>query len=163
MYTLEKIYQTKLSGIHFYPETALKEGILSVVEQERYRGRVLFLDIWGTWCGPCRDEFPHMQKVKDELQDAEITYLYFSDEKTEAPEAHWMKTVKFYNLKGDHYLVKKDLIFQFLKDIDQYKPMFSYPTYMIVNRRGEIIDHAAPNPSDKEALLAALRKALAEE
>lgn len=160
IYEFEKIREAAAKDIHFQPRMALESGILSVLQQEKYRGKVLLLDFWGTWCGPCRDEFPHLKKVKGPLRNEDIVYLYFASEVAKDPEENWMKTAKFYGLKGDHYLTRKEDVFQFLEDIDQYHPSFEYPTYMIVDRKGKVVDMDAPKPSDTENLIAAIQSVL---
>ncbi len=160
IYDFEKIRQTKVRDIHFYPEYAMENGILAAIEQDKYRGKVLFIDFWGTWCGPCREEFPHMTKIKHQLKEKEIVYLYFSREVAKHPEENWMNTVKFYALTGDHYLIRKKHVFDFLKDINHPQPGFEFPTYMLVDREGKVVETDAPKPSEKAALLDRIRAVL---
>lgn len=162
VYQFEKNKEREVGGMNFYPRQALESSMLSVLQSDQYRGRVIFVDIWGTWCSPCREQFAYMKAIKEELHDEDIAYIYFADERLQKPEKHWMETIKFFGLKGDHYIVSKNLVFQFMKDIDHYSPRFEYPTYMIVNRQGEIVFHDAADPSSGEVLVAQIRSVLAE-
>ena len=42
---------------------------------DRYPGKVIFIDIWATWCGPCRNEMPEIQKIYEETQQEEDSDL----------------------------------------------------------------------------------------
>ena len=39
------------------------------ISLEQYKGKVVYLDFWASWCGPCRKSFPHFQKMRKELGD----------------------------------------------------------------------------------------------
>src|SRR5271166_2577879 len=45
------------------------------VDLESLRGRVLYLDFWASWCGPCRQSFPWMQEMKDAYQGQGLTVI----------------------------------------------------------------------------------------
>lgn len=148
--------------INFYPKPVFELGMLGVLQQEKYRGKVILVDIWGTWCGPCLAQFPHMEKVKAALADEDIQYVYFANEHVNPSIEKWQRVARSFKLTGDHYLTGKEQVFQLMKNIGRYQPSFSYPTYMIVNGRGEIVDHDAPHPGDGDELVRKIKKVLAE-
>lgn len=49
-----------------------------MVSLSDYQGKVVFLNIWATWCGPCREEMPSMQKLYEELQNEDFEILAVS-------------------------------------------------------------------------------------
>ena len=150
-------------GINFYPKKAFEKGILSILNEERYQGKVLVLDMWGTWCGSCREEFPYMKKLKKQLaKEKDIAFLYFSMEVSKNPEEHWMETVKYFKLKGDHYLATKDVMRQFMGEVNEFIPG-EYPMYIIVNMKGEIAKVPAAYPSDGDKLVKQIKDVLMEE
>ena len=51
-----------------------------------YRGKVLLLNIWATWCTPCKEEMPSMQRLYDEIQDEDFQVLAVSIDR--APQDH---------------------------------------------------------------------------
>lgn len=149
-------------GINFYPKKALEKGILSILNEEGYQGKVLLLDMWGTWCGPCREQFPYMNKLKKQLsKEEDIAFLYFSMEVSKNPEEHWMETVKYFNLKGDHYLATKEIMRQFKGGLNEFIPG-EYPMYIIVNKKGEIAKVPAAYPSDGDKLFEQIKNVLME-
>jgi thiol-disulfide isomerase/thioredoxin len=67
------------------------ESLLEAGKQVRlsdFAGRVVVLNIWGSWCGPCRVEAPELQKLYDQTRDSGVTVLGVDvhDEQRSAPE-----------------------------------------------------------------------------
>lgn len=149
--------------INFYPKKAFEKGISSILNEERYQGKVLVLDMWGTWCSPCREQFPYMKKLKEQLaKEKDLAFLYFSAEYLKNPEEHWMETVKYFDLEGDHYLATKEVMVQFRREVKEFIPG-EYPMYIIVNKKGEIAKVPAAYPSDGDKLVKQIRDVLMEE
>ena len=65
-----------LSQIEVYDLEGNKEDL------KDYIGKPLVVNIWGTWCAPCRKEFPHFEEVKQEVGE-DINFVMISDEKPE--------------------------------------------------------------------------------
>lgn len=160
VYEFEQTRGQAVEGINFFPKKAFEAGIMPLLKQGRYHDKVLLIDFWGTWCGPCRAEFPYVKAVKTALEKDNVVYIYLANEIQADPIPHWMETAKFYDLQGDHYLIGKDMVFQFLKDIDDYHPNFGYPTYMIVDRKGQVVNTDAADPSDGEELVRQIKEVL---
>ncbi len=55
------------------------------------RGKPVFLNYWATWCGPCREEMPAIQRLYDKTRDLGIVFLLVSDEKPEKITEYWKK------------------------------------------------------------------------
>ena len=74
------------------------DGLLAVVTRP-YRGKVVLIDMWNTWCGPCMRAMNSLKPVKEELKD--VVYVYIADESS--PEGKWKITIP--DIHGIHYLV----------------------------------------------------------
>src|SRR3546814_9055199 len=43
---------------------------------KQFEGKVVYLDIWGTWCGPCKEEMRHLPFIKEQLWGKDVVFLY---------------------------------------------------------------------------------------
>ena len=103
---------------------------------EPFKGRIVYLDIWGTWCGPCKDKLKESHFVKDQLKDFDIVYLYLANT---SPEESWKNVIKEYNLTGPncvHYNLPKAQ----QRAVEQFLNVDSFPTYKLIDKQGNIHD-----------------------
>ena len=103
---------------------------------EPYKGRIIYLDIWGTWCSPCKRNLKESWKVKEALKDYDIVYLYLCNRSS---EESWKNVIKEYNLTGDncvHYNLPEDQ----QAAIERYVGISGYPTYKLIDKEGNIHD-----------------------
>ena len=111
------------------------EAILRKILQP-FKGRIVYLDIWGTWCGPCKDKLKESHFVKDQLKDFDIVYLYLANT---SPEESWKNVIKEYNLTGPncvHYNLPKSQ----QRAVEQFLKVESFPTYKLIDKQGNIHD-----------------------
>ena len=103
---------------------------------EPYKGRIVYLDIWGTWCGPCKRNLKESWKVKEALKDYDIVYLYLANRSS---DESWKNVIKEYNLTGPncvHYNLPEDQ----QRAIENYVGVNGYPTYKLIDKQGNIHD-----------------------
>ncbi len=123
---------TKLSEISPAPDFLLTDLDGNQHRLSDYRGQVLIINFWATWCPPCRDEMPSMQRAWEQLEKEDILML------------------------GINVGEDEDIIFQFTanypvefpllmdrdsKTIDQW-PVNGLPTTFVVDPKGEIVYRA---------------------
>ena len=114
---------------------------------EPYKGKFVLLDIWGTWCGPCKEALSHSTEEYARLKDYDIQYLYLANG---SPQTAWENVIKEYNVSGPnvaHYNLPKEQ----QAAIEQYLNVHAWPTYKLFDRNGNLFDLKV-DPRDLETL-----------
>ncbi len=119
-----------------------------------YRGKIIYVDVWGTWCAPCREEMKQVPQMKKTLQGKDIVYLYLCNRSS---DESWKTSIAKYNLTGDN-VVHYNLPEKQQSAVEDYLGVKSYPTYRLVNQNGQLLPASAPRPSMAERLKAEVEK-----
>ena len=114
---------------------------------EPYKGKIVLLDIWGTWCGPCKEALSHSQEEYERLKDYPMVYLYLANR---SPEDSWKDVIKEYNVTGDN-VVHYNLPEAQQKAVENYLNIHSWPTFKLFDQQGRLLDVNA-NPFDLNGL-----------
>lgn len=124
---------------------------------KKYPNKVLYIDIWASWCGPCKMEFEnHSSELHDFFQENEIQRIYLSIDDSSKAEV-CSKIIKFYSLEGDHYLVNKQLLESIQGEINKGKS-FPIPRYLIIDESGHLAEKDAYRPSSVKLLIEQLKQ-----
>ena len=110
----------------------------------KYKGKLLLVDLWASWCMPCREEFayeiPLIQKFPT------VNFIFIS---TDTRKAAWLNAMASYPKilnNENNYLLRKSSTDKLLKKIN----LTTIPRYVLFGKNGEIININAPRPSTKE-------------
>lgn len=114
------------------PEFSLSDLSGNAVRLANLRGRVVFLNIWATWCEPCREEMPAMQSLYERLHGADFEMLAVNADQDDRPGV-------------ERFVREHGLTFPVLPDpeltiADRYL-VTGYPETFIIDRNGKILAH----------------------
>jgi thiol-disulfide isomerase/thioredoxin len=110
-----------------------------------YNARVIVLDYWASWCGPCIEGMPHLAKLSEQYDKTKVAFLFFSLDKT---KSDWENGLKKAGVVGNHYLVNK----HFTSALAQYLEIKSIPRYIIINKKKMIEKLEANSPIEGNRL-----------
>ena len=121
-----------------------------------FKGYVIYVDVWGTWCGPCRGQMEYVPALKKMLEGKPVVYLYFCNN---SPDEAWRIYIRQNHLDTDnaiHYNLPKTQE----SAIEQYLEVSGFPTYRLVDTTGRLFPGGAPWPSNPSAVVAAIEQLL---
>ena len=112
------------------------------------------VDVWATWCGPCRKELPYLKSLEEEMEGKDVVFIGVSlDEKKDFEK--WKKFIVDEQLPGVQLFAGG-----WSKIAKDYK-ITGIPRFMVFGKDGQVVEANAPRPSApelKELLEAELKK-----
>ncbi|MFD2286679.1 redoxin domain-containing protein [Pedobacter petrophilus] len=125
-------------------DTANKEHSL-----KEYKGKYIYLDIWASWCYPCRKEYPLLEAMIAKLDTSKVKVISISiDHQSKGmtgPSWRWMGALKGYSMKGTQWCVTDTTMEKDYK-IDQI------PRFILLNPDGTVKEMNTTRPSNPETL-----------
>lgn len=136
------------------PDFQLKDPAEKQVSIKEFRGKVVFLNFWATWCAPCVEEMPAIEKLHRELETDGLVVLAVNFQ--EGPN------------RVKEFFTKHKLTFTPLMDRDgkvaELYQAWALPVSIIINKRGEIAGKAmGARDWDSDESIQLFRKLIAEE
>lgn len=135
------------------PGFTLKDIEGKEVSLSDFKGKVIYLDIWASWCAPCIAEINKAKKVKEHFKnEKDLVFLYISIDKD---DKRWKETVRKKDITGVHLISKGGEEEGILQKYD----VPAIPKFVLIDRNGDIVFGDAKPPSDPD-LIADLETAL---
>ena len=104
------------------------ENILQTI-LDRYKGKAVLIDMWATWCGPCRAGHKAMAPMKEQMKGQNVQFVYITS--PSSPMSTWQEMIK--EIDGDHYYLTPE---QYSYILAKYESS-GIPTYAVYNTKGE--------------------------
>lgn len=112
-------------------DTPVEELISKIIQE--HQGKIIYLDIWATWCSPCRKEMPHSQELMNTLNSDKVDFVYLC---IDSKEDKWKALISELNIEGSHYLATPDqsrFVYELFK-------MNGVPQYILIDAKGNIVE-----------------------
>ncbi|OYU96843.1 MAG: hypothetical protein CFE21_00720 [Bacteroidetes bacterium B1(2017)] len=140
---LEERYKDKLPfapGAEAFPFT-LRSIDGKQVSLSDFKGKVVYLDFWASWCGPCKREIPAAEELKKYFAGKDVVFLNIS---IDEDENKWKESAKGLEISGIHLLANSQ---NNPKVLDAYK-ISTIPAYYLIGKDGKFISAPAARPSN---------------
>ena len=133
---------TELAAGKQAPDFEMRDTEGNICKLSDLRGKVLYIDVWATWCGPCVGEIPYFEKKHEQYKNnPNIEFVSIS---ADVNVAVWKK-----RLAADKPLWKQFIVDKGTKsDLFNKYGINGIPRFMLIDKDGKIITVNAPRPSD---------------
>lgn len=101
-----------------------------------WKGKIILIDVWGTWCGPCRMAMKHSQELYERMKPYNMYFLYLANR---SDETSWKNVIKEYNVNGEN-VGHVNLPAEQQAAVERFLKVNSYPSYFLIDREGHLLN-----------------------
>ncbi|PKQ63282.1 TlpA disulfide reductase family protein [Labilibaculum manganireducens] len=113
------------------------------VKLSDFKGKLIYIDFWATWCGPCRDELPFYGKIIEKFKGKDVVFLSIS---VDQDKEKWQSFIQKENI-GSAQLLSKDM-----EAISKQWQVNGIPRFVLVGKDFTFVDAFADRPSSGEVI-----------
>jgi thioredoxin len=121
------------------PEFVFKDMQGEEVTLKQFRGKYVVIDVWASWCYPCKREFPNLKRLEEKYKGKNIVFVSISCDQS---ERRWQNELGF---------LRDKLIRQWWAEDGDFMKAFqivAIPRLILLDKKGQVIDFSLPQPSD---------------
>ena len=111
------------------PDFTLKDLDGQAVSLSQFKDKVVLLDFWASWCGPCIADLPNLRKIKEQVAAQPVVFLNIS---LDANEGAWKQAIAKHEIKGVHVCSEQ---------VAQAYNVSGIPRYYLVDPQGLIVEN----------------------
>lgn len=111
--------------------TSANEIMGNIIQSNK--GKIVYIDCWGTWCGACIKEFPESKKLMSEMKDKNVSFVYVCFNST---ETGWKAVLSEHQLEGQQYLLSSKQSVELKNALE----INGFPFYIIIDQNGVIAE-----------------------
>lgn len=110
--------------------------------KEKHKDKVIYIDVWATFCGPCIEEMKHHAPALHKyFEGKDVVFVNLC---LTSGTSDWTKAVATYKIGGENYFFDRDASAKFMALYD----LPGYPSYLLLDKTGNIVTNRAPRPSN---------------
>ena len=149
--------ETKIPDYIHFPNVKNAKTLKEVTDL--YKGKVIFMDIWATWCGPCRNSFAHVKPLQEYAKEHDDVVLLYLSLDRPSDEAKWKKMAAHYDLMGEHVRIQDAFRDEIYKTFGDKRRALAIPRCVIFDKQGDVRFSVAASPEEMEKLKKQLEEA----
>ncbi len=112
-----------------------------------FKGKYVYIDIWATWCGPCKREIPYLQKLEKKYHSKNIQFISISIDREKA-KTQWRKMIQEKKMTGVQLFADNAFKSSFIKKY----AINSIPRFILLDPKGNIVDANVARPSNPKLI-----------
>ncbi len=120
----------KSTPAEYVPKTEAEKYFDGLIK--KYRGKVVYVDFWATWCAPCKDGIARIKPLKEEMAKDDVVFVYITN--PTSPDKDYQKAIP--DIKGEHFKVSADDWNLLTSKFNIY----GIPHYALVDKTGRIVN-----------------------
>ncbi len=120
---------------------------------KRHPGKVIYIDVYATWCGPCLEEMRYNPALHEAVKGKDVVFVNLC---LQSAVSNWLNLMKQREIGGENYFFTDDATKLFM---GAYR-LTGYPSYLLMDKQGKLVTTNAPRPSEAKAWKTLVEKLL---